>query len=510
MEIEGPETVRLSGFGLYTGMSVTVRQTFPTFVIKTEETEIALETGVADRIRVTPTRRSAHSGRNRFRRRAGTSGSEAVQAERNASRERTPARGDTTVSLPSPPPFESEGFPRRTFTVAVALLCGALTISALHAFFTLRNLRTEYLENRGHDIVALIDGQLRGPGRRFDLENRQRVLDSALESYSESVLFLALLDRSGQITAQAGTPRSGAGVFVFEAPLGGQRGPRWSSSSNGPERLQIGLRTDQADFISGQAYIHLGISLATVLMLAALAVYFLRTLDRYLALQARDASERQLAQLGRLSATLAHEIRNPLGAMKGLTQLVQEDLPQQHRAHELMSTVISEAERLEKLVTDLLAFARPRSLSTQTVAIRELVESTAGLLEPRAAEKGIEIRVSGPPGPLEALADSDGLRQVLLNVLGNALDASGGPGAVEVTLTEQGPMMEIAVSDRGSGLGEENPEDFFQPFRTTKTQGSGLGLAVSRQIVEALGGRISLENRPGGGAICRIRLRDAR
>ncbi len=513
VEIEGPETARLAGFGLYPGVSVTIRQTFPSFVIKTEETELALESGVAEKIQVDPA-----SGPTRQRRRlrgrpdaaATVRGSDPPVGSTKASKASNGSAASGGRSPDPPPPASSPArFPRKTFLVGVIVVCSALTISALHTFFTLRTLRTEYLENRGHDIAALVDSQLRGPGRRFDSAVRQRALESTLEAYAESVTFLALLDRSGQVTAQAGEAGPSGGVYLFRVPLGGPRGPRWGSASpgsGGSETLQIGLRADQADFISNQAYIHLGVSLATVLLLAALAIYFLRTLDQFLALQAREASERQLAQLGRLSATLAHEIRNPLGAMKGLTQLVQEELPRDHRTHELMATVVSEAERLEQLVTDLLAFARPRALSVRSVPIAELTGNVAAFLRPEASERGITIRLEPAADELRVRADPDGLRQVLLNVLGNALDATTGPGSVDLEIAERGSLVEIRVLDRGSGLGSGKPEDLFQPFRTTKTHGSGLGLSVSRQIVERLGGDIALENRPGGGALCRIRL----
>ena len=509
VEIEGPESARLAGFGLYPGMSVIVRQTFPSFVVKTEETEIAIESDVAERIQVLPPEGLGRGRRRRLQRRghAGGRRASAASSPHPETGAETKAAEETLRADPGRSGDPPGGFPRRAFVLAVILVCAALTISALHTFFTLRSLRTTYLDNRGHDIAALVANQLRGPGRRFDSVNRQRVLDTTLETYAASITYLALLDRTGRVTAQAGTPGSLSEVRVFETQLGAQRGPRWNpASAGGGETLRIGLRTDQASFIDSQAWLHLAVSLATVLLLAALAVYFLRTLNQFLVLQAREVSERQLAQLGRLSATLAHEIRNPLGAMKGLTQIVQEDLPRDHRANELMSTVVSEAERLEKLVTDLLAFARPRPLSVQSVVVDELVASVALLLQSSATNRGVTIEFDRPKEPLEVRADPDGLRQILLNVIGNALDATPTPGTIDLKLAGRGSTVEILVMDRGPGLGSEDPEELFQPFRTTKTQGSGLGLAVSRQIVERLGGSISLENRPEGGTICRIQL----
>jgi two-component system sensor histidine kinase HydH len=248
------------------------------------------------------------------------------------------------------------------------------------------------------------------------------------------------------------------------------------------------------------------VSGAAILLLVGLASYFLRTLDRYLELRAREASQRQLAQLGQMAATLAHEIRNPLGAMKGLTQLVQEGLDDQDQNRELTRTVVSEAERLENLVADLLTYARPRPLESTTLDLDALVADVCRFLSARALEASVTLSQDNRGSRFEVAADSDGVRQVLLNVIVNAIDAAPAGTTVDVILSEHRSMIHLEVLDRGAGIGSIDPEELFQPFKTTKTKGSGLGLAISRQIVEALGGTIGLENRSGGGAVCRVSL----
>ena len=269
----------------------------------------------------------------------------------------------------------------------------------------------------------------------------------------------------------------------------------------------MGLRTEQADSFKRQAYVHLFVSGAAVLVLIGLSLNLLRTLEKYLSLKVQEESDRHLAQLGRMSATLAHEIRNPLGAMKGLTQLVQEDLPPSHQAQALMSTVVSEAERLENLVTDLLAYAKPRKIRLEETDLAALVKAVIELLDSRARQSKIRLRMeSSSLEPRNIRTDPDGLRQVLINVLVNAMEASPENAEVQVVLSRRGTLIEVEVMDRGTGIGSEEPEELFQPFRTTKTKGSGLGLAISPRIVQSLGGSVGLSNRPGGGAVCRIVL----
>ena len=139
--------------------------------------------------------------------------------------------------------------------------------------------------------------------------------------------------------------------------------------------FRVGLFDADADFIRRQALIHLVVSALTATLLLVLSLYLVRMFRRFLVLKTREGAEQQLRAIGTMAASLAHEIRNPLGAMKGLTQLAQEDLPKDHPAQPSLQTVVSEAERLERLVSDLLDFAR-----TKDPVITEFNERT-GLLK---------------------------------------------------------------------------------------------------------------------------------
>jgi two-component system sensor histidine kinase HydH len=209
-----------------------------------------------------------------------------------------------------------------------------------------------------------------------------------------------------------------------------------------------------------------------------------------------------------MSAALAHEIRNPLGAIKGLTQLVQEELPRDHSGQSMMSTVVAETERLERLVTELLDFARPRSPEITDVDYTAILAEVKMMLEPRLTETGKSVEIIGSGGPIRIRSDANGLRQVLLNVVLNALEVTpeGKSVVIRARLQDNPQALVTDVEDAGPGIGVKDPEELFEPFFTTRTKGTGLGLSISRQIVESLGGTIMLSNAPSGGARCTIRI----
>jgi signal transduction histidine kinase len=411
-------------------------------------------------------------------------------------------------------------FPTGFFLIAIGIVCAGLTASALYSFLMLSDLRYQYLEKLGHDISTAIDVKTRGPDRRDNIALWQSVLDESLQINRGRVAFLLLCEETGKVLASAGeypsdalTRRPGsatlqqAGIYFFEEPVPAPQRAATTPHAAG-WRVQAGLYTSTAAFIMKQAYTQLAIAAIAVITLAGLAFYFLRALRRVFELKSREAAERHLASLGRMSATLAHEIRNPLGAVKGLSQVAQENLPADHETQALLHTVVGEAERLEQLVGDLLTFARPSEPQITRFDLNRLIKEVTGMMAQSIDRSGIKIDPITGPGELIVRSDENGLRQVLLNVVLNALDATPDGGSVRVSAKpgNEARRVEIQVEDTGPGLGGRDPEELFQPFTTTKAKGSGLGLAISRQIIERLGGRITLSNRGAAGARCAITL----
>lgn len=211
----------------------------------------------------------------------------------------------------------------------------------------------------------------------------------------------------------------------------------------------------------------------------------------------KEAQRREkLASLGELSAGLAHEIRNPLGIIKNAA----EGLLSRERAKEeqilLLNIIVQESRRLNKLVTDFLQFARPRPPEKVEASLKGLVEEVVFSLKEEARERGVSFSLS-----LEEAAfplDRDQIRQVLLNLLFNALEASPRGGEIRIELSKGGREVRLRVIDRGEGIPPEHMDKIFNPFFTTKEKGTGLGLAVVYRIVEAHGGTVRVESSHGG------------
>ena len=410
-------------------------------------------------------------------------------------------------------------FPIGAFLLAVILVCGVLAATSAYGCYTLMRLRSEYLQNRARDIAAAIDSRARGPGRRHSPELWQSLIDEHSADPGSSFAYISLIDQSGSILAGRSAIENAAPVyspgfafvngfkiFVFDFPLTAvSRNPSGNQSQIAGWRLQVGLYTDSADFIRRHAVIQAVVTGIAILTLLALTHYFFQVLRRFVALQNKEQAERHLKALGTMSAALAHEIRNPLGAIKGLTQLVQEDLPKEHNSQSLMKTVVTEAERLEALVSNLLSFARPRQPTLSNFDYAELLDDVKAMLDAdlQKTRKRLHMNIEGP---MQIHSDKDGLRQVLFNLLLNAVDVTPDGESVELSARLDDKLKHVLtdIDDPGPGLGNRDPEELFEPFFTTKTKGTGLGLAISRQIINNLGGTIRLKNLPGGGMRCSI------
>jgi len=207
----------------------------------------------------------------------------------------------------------------------------------------------------------------------------------------------------------------------------------------------------------------------------------------------------RLAAVGHLAAGLAHELRNPLASMSGAVELLGRGSKLTDAERRLMEIVAREAERLNALVKDFLAFARPADAQLEPTDVAALSDETLGVFRHSPGAAGIELLRSGVTS-LRVKADQAQLRQVLWNLLQNAADAMNGQGHItlDVNVTRTG-FCRIAVADSGPGIPAEHLEHLFEPFFTTKAIGTGLGLAFVHRIVEAHGGRVEVQSAPGSG-----------
>jgi signal transduction histidine kinase len=222
----------------------------------------------------------------------------------------------------------------------------------------------------------------------------------------------------------------------------------------------------------------------------------------------------QLAAVGQLAAGVAHELRNPLMSIKLLAQTAAKQGTDACLRGKDIEVLHVATTRLENSLQSLLDFARPSKPEKRRFELRPVVDETIGLVSGRASRQSVRIDLDAPGGPIELIADIGQIRQVLLNLLLNALDALPSGGSIHlrwnsddraVAMGETNWIL-IQVCDTGSGIPPDLGDQIFEPFVSSKDTGTGLGLTISRRIVEAHGGRIDAASRPEGGAIFTIRL----
>jgi len=214
----------------------------------------------------------------------------------------------------------------------------------------------------------------------------------------------------------------------------------------------------------------------------------------------------RLSAIGHLSAGLAHEIRNPLASISGAASILRRHLPADEKLERCVHIIDAECQRLNRLVTNFLNFARPRLPSFQQTNLRVLLKDVIQVTEHALAKKQITFREQLENSLPDVECDPDQLRQVLLNLLINAIEASPDGAAVTLTADAAEGKVVIRVIDEGSGVAPEHIEKLFDPFFTTKESGTGLGLPVAHQIVGQMGGNLSARRNADRGMTFSIAL----
>ncbi len=225
----------------------------------------------------------------------------------------------------------------------------------------------------------------------------------------------------------------------------------------------------------------------------------------------RDALRaEQLAWAGQMAAGIAHEVRNPLMAIKLLIQALADGRGGNRLRPRDVQVLEEEIIRLEQIITSFLDFARPTRPDKKPIEIGPLVHQVADRFQGRARLQGVAIAVELPRLPVVAEVDPNQVQQVVYNLLFNALDAQPEGGSVVITAeideTENGSMLALRVEDEGTGFSEEVRDRVFEPFVSTKDSGMGLGLSICRRIAENHGGEMRAGNRDSGGAAVTIRV----
>lgn len=247
--------------------------------------------------------------------------------------------------------------------------------------------------------------------------------------------------------------------------------------------------------------------LLTSLLFAVLVYLLYRFLKYLLNAEARALQLARYEAMAALAGGLAHELRNPLSIMHILCEEILSQHPPESPTAKNARDLIEEIQRLNELVTHFLSLSKPPTgESAQAISLTEEVRRAAELLR-KGTPPAVNVRLDLPDNPMPVVADPRALRQVVLNLLLNARDAVAERGGeIHVTLAERRGMAELHVRDTGVGIPRSILSRIFEPFFTTKPSGSGLGLAVTRSIVENLGGRITIVSQEGKGTDVCVRL----
>ncbi|MEE4311118.1 MAG: ATP-binding protein [candidate division KSB1 bacterium] len=215
-------------------------------------------------------------------------------------------------------------------------------------------------------------------------------------------------------------------------------------------------------------------------------------------------SER-LSLLGELSASLAHEVRNPLGSIWGAVEILQEKLRGNPEHTEFLSILVKEVKRLNKVVENYLSLGRQPNIDIQRLDLKDVINSILFLFQLRTVQKNIELKTDLPERNILVRGDENQLRQILTNLLLNAIAAIGESGSITLRLEEMDNGMhhkaavKLSVSDSGSGISKEELNNIFTPFYTTRKAGTGLGLSIVKRIADQYKWKLEISSTPGTG-----------
>lgn len=215
---------------------------------------------------------------------------------------------------------------------------------------------------------------------------------------------------------------------------------------------------------------------------------------------------RRLEALGRMAAELAHELRNPLGSIRLFAAMLRDDLAERPSSREMAEQIIAASAGLETTVSNLLSFASPARCSSRELDLGAVARDVCALFTAVCASRGVRVEAPGAEASVRVAADPEGVRQVLLNLLGNALAATEAGGRIAVRAFRRESVAVVEVEDTGCGIAPEDLPRVFDPFFSRTPGGTGLGLAIAHAIVERHGGRIALESVPGKGTRASVEL----
>ncbi|HEV2802772.1 MAG TPA: ATP-binding protein [Pyrinomonadaceae bacterium] len=376
------------------------------------------------------------------------------------------------------------------------------------AFFVVGLLASRLAERQAHSDVQLIEAKhaladLRALHERIVESIRSGLVTTDLDGLIYT--FNAAAEEITGYTAESLRGQNASILFGALAPKveeslraaeGGAASPRYEADCLTADGLR--LRLGYSIFpLFGETGARTGL------------VITFQDLTQVRALEETSRRQDRLAAVGRVAAGIAHEIRNPLAAMRGSIQVLRSELNGDPAQAELMEIVLRESDRLNHIITDFLTYARPRPVSLADTDLREPLRETFTLLRHSPeTHPGHTIEEDFPDAPVRVQADAAGLRQVFWNLARNALSAmpDGGTLRIELQHANDNGRVRITFTDTGRGMSPEQVERLFEPFSSSTTGGTGLGLSIVYQIIRDHGGTINVRSREGAGTTIIIEL----
>ena len=230
-----------------------------------------------------------------------------------------------------------------------------------------------------------------------------------------------------------------------------------------------------------------------------------RALER-LRLKERLSRAERLSSLGEMAAGISHEIRNPLGIIRSSAELLKKKVTKFDPSNTIPDIIVEEANRLNRIITDFINFAKPRSPNLVSCRIDEVIDKNINYLAMQIKEKGYTINQKYQNSVPEIQADAAMLYQSFLNILINAMQAMPEGGSIDVAISANNKIVTVTFEDQGKGIADDVIEKIWDPFFTTKEMGTGLGLGVVKNLIESHGGSIQIANRVRGGARVTVEL----
>lgn len=384
---------------------------------------------------------------------------------------------------------------------------------------TYQNLQDRFKEVQS----TLEDSRTRLAGKLAELDFASRYLEAILHHMSQGILFI---DMQGVVTTYNLAAQRLLRIpekellfhsltdffedrflgFSLQQAFETQKCPRTSFVSCTIQERKLELEVEATFVLMSQQAYPLSFRQSPSAPIQGLLI-LLRDVTKMRRLQQMAYHHDRLKELGELAAHLAHEIRNPLGGIKGFANLLQQELTERADLQQMASYIAQGADDLNQLVTQILFYAKPSHPQLEMVDVKRLIEEVRQLLQADATWNAQTLfRVEGGQESLVVPLDPQLFKTALLNLCVNALQAMPSGGTLEIKIESTSSEVILFVQDTGSGIAPEHLSQIFSPFFTTKSTGTGLGLAEVYQVIQGHHGSIDVESEPGKGTLFIIKI----